>query len=117
MYIGPTRRAPRWPWLLVPIALLIAGFLYVRSQDSLLDRLNLPGRERPTPTPTVLSGQEYMALAEGFFAQGQMADAIGAYRAVIERDPSNSTAHARLGRLLTLRGRPAEGLSLAQRAV
>ena len=118
MYIRPReRRSRRWLWLLLLIVPLGLGFWYFRTHGLDWGILHLPGQQLPTPAPTAISSREHVAIGDRLLAQGQINEAIAEYRLATEMDPSNSPAYARLGRLLTLRGRTAEGLRHAQRAV
>lgn len=68
-------------------------------------------RERPRDVAARLD------LARRYLDVGRVEEAIEQYRAALGLDPGNAEAHANLGLVLYLAGRPREGLAVVERAL
>ena len=133
MYIDRTyhskyRRRPRWPIILA--LLLIAGAVLV-AIDGLKsippDAGGVPGQiannplnpfKPPTPAPTpTRSAVSYLAEAEDHYKAGKLTAASQSYARAAELEPKNDEAFRWQAWLLILRGRPADAVPLARKAV
>jgi tetratricopeptide (TPR) repeat protein len=126
MYIG--RKPQRLPWLrsCLLIAIIVMGtayasFLllatrgvYVAPTAWLPESLHPTATITPTPTEPAIN---IVNRADGYFQNGQVDKAIDEYRRVIEVEPDDALAHARLARLLILRRKFSEAEDLARLAV
>src|SRR5581483_3907843 len=125
MYIG--RKPQRLPWLrsCLLIAIIIIGTAYA-SILLLATRgvyvaptALLPESLHPTPTITPTPTEPAITIinrADGYFQNGQVDKAIEEYRRVIQIEPDNDLAYARLARLLILRRKYVEAEDMARLA-
>jgi tetratricopeptide (TPR) repeat protein len=95
---------------LLYLALIAAGLLFVRFQDT----LNPPFIPTPTPTRTA---QSYVAEGQAQYEAGRFDGAIDAYTQAIALDPNRVDEMVKLSRILALAGRTEESIRRAQRAV
>lgn len=112
MYIG--RKPERLPWLrsclliivivigtaYASVLLLAAGGVYVTPVTMLPEALHPTPTITPTPTEPA---SNVVRRADDFFQNGQVNQAIEEYRRVIDLEPENDLAYARLARFLIIR--------------
>ncbi len=114
MYLGrkPQRRSPRLTLLLLLLIGIVGGFDYYTwtHQPQWIRPFE------PTPTPT-RTAQSYVAEAEAYYGEGQLDEAIAAYRQAVAINPEDTTSHVRLAQFLILRQRSAEAVEQAEEAV
>lgn len=112
MYTLGTRRRRSSPRRLLLLLVLIgAGVFIIVNQNQLRQDLIPP----PTPTAT-RTARSYVVEAESVFEAGNVPATIDAYIQAVSLEPQNVEVLLRLSRLLTLRGRTAEGVQYAERA-
>ncbi|HLF27368.1 MAG TPA: tetratricopeptide repeat protein [Anaerolineae bacterium] len=111
MYLNrpPQRRSsPRR--ILIYLALIAAGLLFLRFQDDLRRPL------LPTPTAT-RAAQSYVAEAQALYEAGRLAASVDAYTQAIALEPNRVDVLVTLSRVLALADRTAEAVQRAERAV
>jgi len=108
-----TRRRKRSnPFLVTVLLVLVGVFVYV-------DRVVVPATPPlfiPTPTPT-RAPETYVVEAESFYAEGKLAQAIGAYQQAVIADPNNPANFIALARLQVYAGRYNDALANAGNAL
>lgn len=126
MYIG--RKPQRLPWLrsclliiiivigtaYASVLILAAGGVYVTPSAALPEALHPTPTITPTPTEPAAN---IVKRADSFFQNGQVNQALEEYRRVIDLEPENDLAYARLARLLIIRRNYLEAEDMARTAV
>jgi tetratricopeptide (TPR) repeat protein len=110
MYLNrPARRRSSPRRIVIYLALIAAGLLFLRFQDDL---------RRPfVPTPTATrAAQSYVAEAQSLYEAGRLSAAIDAYTQAIALEPNRVDVLVSLSRILALTDRTDEALQRAQRA-
>jgi tetratricopeptide (TPR) repeat protein len=116
MYLQ-TRRRPRRrrssPVRVVILLILIGAGVYLivgLEQEEIENPFAAP----PTPTRSALS---YALDGDEYYTQGDLTQAIAAYRQALALDPDDPLLHVALARLLVFDGQPEEGVQRAEEAV
>jgi tetratricopeptide (TPR) repeat protein len=97
--------------MLLLLILIGAGVFVIVNQNRLRQDLIPP----PTSTAT-RTARSYVVEAESVYEAGNVPATIDAYIQAVSLDPQNVEVLLKLSRLLTLRGRTADGLQYAERA-
>ncbi len=112
MYIKPRRERKTSPIRVLILLILIAAGLYV-----ILERPEwIKSPFMPTPTPT-RTAESHLEEAWNFYLDGQLDQAILSYEKAAVVHPDDDSIYVRWARLLALRGRTAQAVQRAQRAV
>ncbi len=111
MYLSRPPRPPSSPRrVMVYVALIGAGLLYLRFQDDLRRPVT------PTPTPT-RAAQSYVVEGQAHYEAGRLGAAGEAYVQAVALEPNRVDVLVTLARLLALVDRTEEAIQRAQRAV
>ena len=118
MYIDPRPRRRRRRRATIPILLVAIGILavvgyYANQRLELIRNPFETPTPSPTPTRTTLS---YLAEGQALIEQGEIGEAIEAYRTVAEREPENDEVRRELTTLLIYTSRFDQALIYAQEA-
>ncbi len=116
MYLR-TRRRPRRRRsspirVLVLLALVGAGIYLIVGLEQ--EEIQNPFAPPPTPTRSALS---YALDGDGFYGQGDLAQAILAYEEALALDPDDPLLHISLARMLVFDGRTEQGVARGEEAV
>jgi len=111
MYLNrPPRRRSSPRRILLYLALIAMGLLFLRFQDDLRRPLI------PTPTAT-RAAQSYVAEGQAHYEAGRLSAAIDAYTQAVALEPNRVDVMVTLSRILALSDRTAEAVQRARRAV
>ena len=111
MYLNrPPRRQSSPRRILIYLALISVGLLFLRFQDDLRRPL------APTPTAT-RAAQSYVAEGRAYYEAGRLSQAIDAYTQATALEPTRVDVLITLSCILALTDRTSEALQRAQRAV
>ena len=116
MYLR-TRRRPRRRRsspirVLILLGLIGAGVYLIVGLEQ--EQIENPFAPPPTPTRSALS---YALDGDGFYAQGDLEDAILAYEQALTLDPADPLLHTSLARMLVFDGDVAQGVERAEQAI
>jgi tetratricopeptide (TPR) repeat protein len=112
MYIRPRKERKSSPIRVLILLILIAAGLYL-----IIERpawIQTPFMPTPTPTTTA---ESHLEEGWNFYLDGQLEQAILAYEKAAVVRPDDDSIYVRWARLLALRGRTAQAVQRAERAV
>lgn len=115
MYLGngpPRRRTGSNPIRVFILLVLIGAGLYILT----VKPKTFTSVFAPTPTATQTAAS-YTATAEGYYADGDLANAISSYEEAVRRDPTIISNYIALTRLLVFESRYDEALDYANTAL
>lgn len=122
MFIDAIRRKEYLWALLIFAGLGIWYFFYIyRAQSSGMSGFELPGSQSRKRIKELLAqihhldnAHHYFQLGDVYFQQGKLLKAEGAYRASLERDPTDIDARAHLGQCLIRQKKATEAKPILQ---